>query len=39
MKKLLSYDYKFYIEPTNPITTPEEFTNELINLNYSRNSI
>lgn len=30
MKKLLSYDYKFYIEPTNPITTPEEFTNELI---------
>ena len=26
MKKLLSYDYKFYIEPT----TPEEFTNELI---------
>lgn len=30
MKKCLSYDYKFYIEPTNPITTPEEFTNELI---------
>ncbi len=39
MKKLLSYDYKFYIEPTNPITTPEEFTNELITYFSQKNML
>ena len=37
MKKLLPYDYKVYIEPTNPITTPKEFTNELIKYFYKKN--
>ena len=30
LKKLLSYDYAFYLEPSNPITSSEEFKNELI---------
>ena len=28
--KLLPHNHELYIEPTNPITTPQEFTHELV---------
>ena len=28
--KLLPHNHELYIEPTNPITTPQEFTQELV---------
>lgn len=30
MKKSLSYDYDLYFESNKPITTPREFTDEII---------